>query len=108
MDLGLGGRVAIVTGASGGIGERVAATFLAEGASVVACARRPDVLEEAAARLRTGAGAGAVGGGPKVSAVATDTTDTASVQAMVEAALAEFGRVDVLVNSAAAPGGLVG
>jgi NAD(P)-dependent dehydrogenase (short-subunit alcohol dehydrogenase family) len=92
----LAGRVAIVTGAGGregGIGEAYASALAAFGASVVVADINADGAAAAAERLR-GAGAKALG-------VAVDITDPASVRAMTDRAVAEFGGVDILVNNAA-------
>jgi NAD(P)-dependent dehydrogenase (short-subunit alcohol dehydrogenase family) len=100
MDLELTGRVACVTGGGLGIGRVVAETLAREGASVVITSRRIELLEKAAAEIteRTGA---------EVAAIASDTSDTASVRRMVDEAVERFGRVEILVNGAAAPSGLV-
>jgi NAD(P)-dependent dehydrogenase (short-subunit alcohol dehydrogenase family) len=100
MDLELTGRVACVTGGGLGIGRVVAETLAREGASVVITSRRIEMLEKAAAEIieRTGA---------EVAAIASDTSDTASVRRMVDEAVERFGRVEILVNGAAAPAGLV-
>jgi NAD(P)-dependent dehydrogenase (short-subunit alcohol dehydrogenase family) len=95
MDLQLNGKRAIVTGGSRGIGFAVADTLAAEGADVVIVSRNKDSLEEAAEKLRAHGG--------RVLPLAADTTDDASVRAMVDAAVAELGGVDILVNAAAAP-----
>jgi NAD(P)-dependent dehydrogenase (short-subunit alcohol dehydrogenase family) len=100
MDLELEGKTAIVTGGSAGIGKAVALELAREGVDVAICARRPEPLEQAATEL-------AQETGRRVVAVPTDTTDRASVEHMVEAAYGALGRVDILVNNAAFPGGLV-
>jgi len=94
MDLLLAGKRAVVTGGARGIGLTVAITLAAEGVRVALVGR--DLTTLAAA-------AGQVGGG--AIAVVADTTDDASVRAMVEQVVAEFGGVDILVNGAAKPGG---
>jgi NAD(P)-dependent dehydrogenase (short-subunit alcohol dehydrogenase family) len=92
MDLGLGGRTALVTGGSRGIGKAIAEALLIEGASVAICARSAEALAATGAELRRI--------GPPLLAKVADVTDAAAVQAFVEAARAEFGRVDILVNNA--------
>ena len=98
MDLGLEGRIAIVTGGSQGIGRAIADVLVEEGAAVAICARRREPLEAAAAEINAAGG--------RAFSVVADVGDTASVDAMVERVVAEFGRVDVLVNNAGVPGGL--
>ena len=88
----LEGRVALVTGASGGLGAHFAATLAAHGAEVAACARRLDPMRELAGRAATA--------GDTIEPFAMDVTDAGSVGAAVAAALERFGRVDVLVNNA--------
>ncbi len=99
MDLGLKGRVAIVTGASRGIGRACAAELLAEGAHVVVASKDPARNAAACKEL------GKIG---RVLGVAIDIADDASIAAMVGRTLAEFGRLDILVNNAAlvSPGDL--
>jgi short-subunit dehydrogenase len=86
------GRVAIVTGASSGIGRQVALDFAARGAGVVISARRRELLEEVAA---TCAARGAA-----VEALAGDVAERAFVEQMAARAVARFGRIDVVVNNA--------
>ncbi len=85
-------RVAIVTGASSGLGVAFAQGLAEAGADVVLGARRVDRLEETAALVRAT--------GRRAVTVATDVSDPESCQALVDAATAELGRVDVLVNNA--------
>jgi NAD(P)-dependent dehydrogenase (short-subunit alcohol dehydrogenase family) len=91
----LSGQVALVTGASSGLGHRFARTLAAAGASVVATARRVDRLEALAGEI-------AAAGGTCVP-VALDVTDAASITAAVDAAEAAFGTVTILVNNAGIP-----
>jgi len=85
----LDGKVAIVTGATSGIGERIAEVFVAEGARVVGAGRRE--VEGQALQARCG---------PALSFIRTDVADEASVEAMVAHAVSRFGRLDCLVNNA--------
>jgi 3-oxoacyl-[acyl-carrier protein] reductase len=98
VDLGLAGRRAIVTGGSKGLGKAIAAELLAEGASVVICARHGDELEATAAELAKAAANG-VGAGALV-AMTCDVTDPGQVSAFVEGAATAMGGVDILVNNA--------
>lgn len=100
MDLELTGRVVIVTGGSSGIGLAVAARFAAEGARVVITARGVEALEAAAEELSQRSR-------EKVLAVASDTTDQGRVDRMVAEVLGRYARIDILVNCAANPSGLV-
>jgi NAD(P)-dependent dehydrogenase (short-subunit alcohol dehydrogenase family) len=88
----LDGRVAIVTGASSGLGVAFAQSLAEAGADVVLGARRADRLESTAELVRAA--------GRRALAVATDVSDPAACTALVEAAMDEFGRVDILVNNA--------
>ena len=88
----LDGRVAVVTGASSGLGVAFATALAEAGADVVLGARRVERLEGTAQLVRAT--------GRRVLAVATDVADPAQCQALVDAAMAEFGHVDVLVNNA--------
>ena len=85
-------RVAMVTGASGGIGAGLAAMLAAEGARVVLAARRREALERVAAGIEEA-------GGTAVPVV-TDLTDDDSLAGLLDTTRAEFGPVDVLVNNA--------
>ena len=93
MDLGLRGKVAIVTGGSKGIGRATALALGREGAAVAICARNAGALEETAAELRRLEGGRAV-------AVAADLTRAEAVKEVVARCVGEFGRVDILVNNA--------
>jgi 3-oxoacyl-[acyl-carrier protein] reductase len=100
LELGLGGKVAIVTGGSEGLGRASAERLAREGARVAICARRKDVLERTAAGIRAATGA-------DVLAQPADVTVPTDVEAFVHSVVARFGGVDILVNnagtSAAAP-----
>jgi 3-oxoacyl-[acyl-carrier protein] reductase len=87
------GRVAIVTGASTGLGPIMSKMLADEGANVVLAARRKELVDEAAAAI-----------GDKALAVQADVTDEADVARMVDAAMNRWGQVDVLMNNAAVPG----
>ncbi|NNN05639.1 MAG: SDR family oxidoreductase [Elusimicrobia bacterium] len=91
----LAGRVAVVTGGGSGIGRVVAAELAAHGADVVLAARDGARLDEAARAIAAQTGRRAVG-------VSTDVADPKSVEALFTRVDAEFGRVDILVNGAAA------
>jgi NAD(P)-dependent dehydrogenase (short-subunit alcohol dehydrogenase family) len=100
MDLELAGRVAIVTGGSRGIGRAIARELASEGADVVICARQRQVLDETARALTQETGR-------RIVPIVADTMSSESVSRMVDATLKAFGRVDVLVNNASTPGGMV-
>ena len=89
----LTGQVAIVTGCSTGLGVQMAKALANQGAKIVALARRQNRIEEVAAGI-------AAEYGVETLAVKCDITDTAAVEAAVDAALARFGRIDILVNNA--------
>ncbi len=93
MDLGLGGKIAIVTGGSKGIGRAVALAFVNEGASVLVCARGQQELDETVAA----AGPGAAG---RIAAAAADLTRGDQIETVVERCQAIYGGVDILVNNA--------
>lgn len=95
MDLGLTGRVAIVTGGSRGIGYACAAALLAEGAHVVVASVDPARNAAAAKKLQQ------VGQG-RALGVATDLTRIEQVKALFSRIVDEFGQLDILVNNAAA------
>ena len=96
MDLGLSGKVAIVTGSSRGLGLASAAALVAEGCRVTICARGRDRLEEAAAGLRQAAQAP---GRDVVLAVAADLATPSGVETVVERTVERFGGLDILVNN---------
>jgi NAD(P)-dependent dehydrogenase (short-subunit alcohol dehydrogenase family) len=90
MDLGLAGRVVLVTGGSKGIGLACASAFAAEGARIAICSRSLDNVERACSQLRDAFG------------VAADLVDAAAAANMVETVEHRLGPIDVLINSAGA------
>ncbi len=94
IDLGLTGKVALVTGASRGIGLAIARGLAAEGARLVIAARGGETLEAAANSITQR--------GAEVLAVRSDVSDDASVEALADAARKRFGRIDILVSNASA------
>jgi 3-oxoacyl-[acyl-carrier protein] reductase len=92
MDLGFGGRAALVTGGSQGIGREIALLLAAEGADVALVARRPEPLERAAAEIAQS--------GRAALAVRADVATAEGARAALDAVLDRFGRIDVLVNNA--------
>ncbi len=82
-------KVAIVTGASGGIGSEIVNVFVSEGARVVAVDRDADGVQELATRYDG-----------QVIGLATDVTDYLAVEAMVDAAVEHFGTLDIMINNA--------
>lgn len=89
-------RVAIVTGAGKGIGRGIAIAFAEAGADVVCAARTAADLEETSEAIRAR--------GRRALSVTTDVTKTEDLERLVEATLAEFGRIDILVNNAGGTG----
>jgi len=89
MDLGLNGRVAIVTGGSYGIGRAIGESLIAEGARVVLCARNADTLNDTVKSL----GTDALG-------VQADMTKPEDIEKLFDEALKKFGKLDILVNNA--------
>jgi NAD(P)-dependent dehydrogenase (short-subunit alcohol dehydrogenase family) len=90
MELRLDGKVALVTGASRGIGRAIAASYAAAGARVMLTSRKQDQLEEAAAAM-----------GGETAVFAANAGEPAAAAACIDATLDRFGRLDVLVNNAA-------
>jgi NADP-dependent 3-hydroxy acid dehydrogenase YdfG len=88
----LDGKVAVVTGASSGIGEATVRALSAEGAAVVAGARRKERLDGLVEEVTRNGG--------KAIAVGCDVTDERQAHALIDRAIEEFGRIDVLVNNA--------
>jgi NAD(P)-dependent dehydrogenase (short-subunit alcohol dehydrogenase family) len=99
MDLQLAGKNAIVTGGSRGIGKAIALQLAAEGANVVIAARNQDRLEATAAALSKETGV-------RVVPIVADTGNKQSVDALVKRSIEQLGRIDILVNNAAVPGGI--
>ena len=96
MDLGLKGRVAVVTGASKGIGKSIARGLAAEGVNLVLLARDPKAIELAGDEIRRATGV-------RVLARATDVRSGEAVTAAADAAATEFGTVHIIVNNAGGP-----
>jgi 3-oxoacyl-[acyl-carrier protein] reductase len=96
MDLGLKGKVALVAGASQGMGRAAALGFAREGAKVAICARGEGALNEAAQTIRQQTGG-------DVLAMAADMTQAEDIRRFVSGAAERFGRLDVVVNNAGGP-----
>jgi 3-oxoacyl-[acyl-carrier protein] reductase len=90
--MSLSGRVALVTGASQGIGRACALKLAKSGAAIVAAARNQEKLEELVAEIR--------GHGAQASAFSVDVSDEEQVKTAFKAAVAQFGKIDILVNNA--------
>ena len=95
MDLGLANKVALVAASSRGLGRAIAEELANEGAVLVLCARGEDVLQQAARELRER--------GAQVEAIAADLSTEAGLKQVVDAGVARFGRVDVLVTNTGGP-----
>lgn len=93
MELGLDGKVAIVTGGSKGIGRAAVLGFLAEGASVLVCARGQDALDETVAAAGHAAR-------ERIDTLAADLTQADAIKRVVARCVERFGRVDILINNA--------
>lgn len=92
MDLGLNGKVTMLTGASRGLGRAMASALAAEGAHLSLCARGAEALEEVASELRRS--------GAKVLTRSADVADPAAMSAWAAATVHEFGGIDILINNA--------
>jgi NAD(P)-dependent dehydrogenase (short-subunit alcohol dehydrogenase family) len=92
----LDNKTAVVTGSTGGIGRAIAEAYAREGARVVVNGRRGDIAEEVAAGIRSPGG--------EAVAVEGDVSSKESADAIVEAAISEWGRIDIVVNNAAISG----
>ena len=88
----LTGKVAVITGGTSGIGRALSLGLAEAGADVVATARRQQQVDETASAIK--------GLGRKTLRIAADVCDRASLQRVLESALAEFGKVDILINCA--------
>ena len=95
MTFSLEGKVAIVTGASRGLGEAIALGYARAGAAVVLAARTLEAIDSLAARIASQGG--------RALAVHTDVTDHAQCHRLVQRAVQEFGRLDVMMNNAGRP-----
>ena len=89
----LKGQVAVVTGASTGLGVQMAKALANQGTNIVCIARRQNLIEEVAAELSRDYGVEAIG-------IPCDITDTEVVNATVDTILEKFGRIDILINNA--------
>ncbi|MGH8650549.1 MAG: SDR family NAD(P)-dependent oxidoreductase, partial [Burkholderiales bacterium] len=92
MELGLKGKVAVVTGGTDGIGRATALRLAQEGARVAICARRQEMLDQTAAELRK-LGADAL-------VVTADVSKAVDIERFMNAVIGHFGRIDILVNNA--------
>jgi NAD(P)-dependent dehydrogenase (short-subunit alcohol dehydrogenase family) len=88
----LDGKIAVVTGGAGGIGEALAMGLGTQGATVIVSSRNQEAIEKVAQQITAATGNQAV-------AIASDVTDEASVQKMADAVVQKFGRIDILVNA---------
>lgn len=93
MELGLAGKVALITGGSEGIGKATALSLAREGARVAICARRAEVLEAAAQEIRSA-------GGGEVLALPADVTRAAEIERVIESVVKELGPPTILINNA--------
>ena len=97
MDLGLQGKVVLITGASRGIGRAIATAFAQEGSRLAIAARSKDALEQAAGELRQQ--------GAQVLVVPADLTSAEDCTRLIDQTLRQYGRIDVLVQNAGGAAG---
>ena len=95
MDLGISGKVALVTGGSRGLGRQAALSLAQEGVAVAICARTQETLDAVVPELLEA-------GAPAARGIAADVTDPASLQGLHESVSRQLGNVDILVNNAGA------
>ncbi len=95
MDLNLKNRVALVCGASKGIGKACAITLAGEGARTILCARTESLLKEAVKEINDGGG--------EADYITFDLSDTESIKNLADRAISIYGRIDILVNNAGGP-----
>jgi 3-oxoacyl-[acyl-carrier protein] reductase len=96
LDLGLLGKVALVSASSKGLGRAIAEELAAEGANLVVCARGEDALRQTADSIRKASGVTVV-------EVAADVSEQTGIDSVAKAALDKFGRVDILVTNSGGP-----
>ena len=92
MDLGLKGKVAIITGSTEGIGKATALNFAQQGAKVAICSRDAEKVKHAVAEIEAAGG--------EVFGMAADISKAADIEQFINAVAAKFGRIDILVNNA--------
>ena len=92
MDLGLKGKVAIITGSTEGIGKATALNFAQQGAKVAICSRDAEKVKQAVAEIEAAGG--------EVLGMAADISKAADIEQFIHAVAAKFGRIDILVNNA--------
>jgi NAD(P)-dependent dehydrogenase (short-subunit alcohol dehydrogenase family) len=92
VDLGLKGKVAIITGSTEGIGRATALNFAQQGAKVAICSRDAEKVKQVVAEIETAGG--------EVLGMAADISKAADIEQFINAVAAKFGRIDILVNNA--------
>jgi 3-oxoacyl-[acyl-carrier protein] reductase len=96
LDLGIRGKVALVSASSRGLGRAIAAELAAEGVNLVVCARGAEALSKTAEEIRKSSGV-------EVVDVAADVSDPSGLARVVAAAFEKFGRVEILVTNSGGP-----